>query len=152
MQLILKFLKQNPNFVSHAWATQVKLLRRNLPDITVIIIAMFFDRHKQCLRWSLSQDDTIAIQGFDKKFRGTAEIKKTDFESHLGSRATKYILEVVNKLAELELPKSVLLLLVLGMSFLEICNMKPPTFNPPMFSLRIHSRHDVPGEAGEGGQ
>ena len=82
--------------------------------MTVIILSMFFDKPRQCVKWRLCKDDTETIKGVTKKFNGTVEIQKADFERHLGSCATKYILEVVNKLAQLELPKSVLLLLVLG--------------------------------------
>ena len=93
VQMVLKFLKHNKNFTSHTWVSQVKLLKKNLPDITVIILTMFLDKESMSFRWKLCREDTEIIQKV-RSFNGVAEIKKADFERHLGVTATKYILEV----------------------------------------------------------
>jgi len=113
VQLVVMFLKHNAHFQSHIWASQAKLLRKNLPEISIIILTMFFDKSKQVIRWKLSKEDLAIIRNQKKSQSEIVEIRKEDLEKHLGEKATSVIMKVVNKLSDLELPNSVLLLLVL---------------------------------------
>ena len=132
VHLVLLFLKHNSHFQAHSWCSQAKLLKKNLPEMSFIILAMFFDQHRQTFQWSLCPKDFDRIRAVKTITSPNVEISKSDIISHFGPKATKYVFEVfflqflltnlnnqscfkvANKLADLQLPKSVLLLLILG--------------------------------------
>ena len=50
VQLAFRFLSQNSFFQSISHETQGRLLRRNLPQLSVVILAMFFSPERQSFR------------------------------------------------------------------------------------------------------
>ena len=134
VHLVLLFLKHNSHFQAHSWCSQAKLLKKNLPEMSFIVLAMFFDQHRQTFQWSLCPEDFDSIRAVKTITSPNVEISKSDIISHFGPKATKYVFEVsilnlctfsqfkyqdacfkvANKLADMQLPKSVLLLLILG--------------------------------------
>jgi len=113
VQLVVMFLKHNQHFQSHSWVSQAKLLRKNLPEMTVILATMCFDSDKQSFRWVLAQQDLLAIREYRPMQQQTVEITKKDLQGHLGEEVTNCIIKAVNTLADLKLPNCILLVLVL---------------------------------------
>lgn len=113
VQLVVIFLKHNHHFQSHSWVTQAKLLRKNLPEMTVILMTLCFDKKKQSIKWVLSMQDLETIRSYRATQQQTVEITKKCLLDHLGEEVTGYVMEAVNTLADLQLPNCILLVLVL---------------------------------------
>lgn len=113
VQLVVIFLKHNHHFQSHSWVTQAKLLRKNLPEMTVILMTLCFDKKKQSIQWVLSLQDLETIRSYRASQQQTVEITKKCLLDHLGEEVTGYVMEAVNTLADLQLPNCILLVLVL---------------------------------------
>jgi len=113
VQLVVMFLKHNQHFQSHSWVSQAKLLRKNLPEMTVILLTMCFDRQKQRFRWVLGEQDLVTIRSYRANQQQTVKITKKDLQEHLGEEVTNCIMQAVNTLADLQLPNCILLVLVL---------------------------------------
>ena len=95
MKLVLLFLKHNTHFQAHSWMSKGKLLKKNLIEMSFIILSIFFDRHKQSFRWSLSPEDFETIRSLKTITSSMVEIKKSDIISHFGLKATTYVFEVI---------------------------------------------------------
>merc|ERR1719186_1676047 len=80
VQLVVMFLKHNQHFQSHSWVSQAKLLRKNLPEMTVILLTMCFDRQKQRLRWILGEQDLVTIRSYRANQKQTVKITKKDLQ------------------------------------------------------------------------
>jgi len=110
-QLVLKFLSQNSFFQSLSPETQASQLRRNLPQISIVILAMFFSPERQSFRWDFSPGDLERLREVRQRLRSSLEINKYQVSRHLGNTVTAFIVEAVTKLAQL--PRFGLVLLVL---------------------------------------
>ena len=95
VHLVLLFLKHNSHFQAHSWCSQAKLLKKNLPEMSFIVLAMFFDPHRQSFEWSLCPEDFDRIRSVRTIASSNVEITKSDIISHFGPKATKYVFEVV---------------------------------------------------------
>jgi len=113
VQLVVMFLKHNQHFQSHSWVTQAKLLRKNLPEMTLILLTMCLDKQRQIFKWVLTEQDLDTIRSHRATQEQTVEITKKNLEDHLGEEVAEYIMESVNILADLQLPTCILLVLVL---------------------------------------
>ena len=51
IDMVVLFLKHNRHYQAHTWDTQEKLLMKNICDITIILMAMYFDRERQIFRY-----------------------------------------------------------------------------------------------------
>ena len=95
VQLVLIFLKHNLNFQAHSWHSQSKLLKKNLPEISFIFLAMFFNQHRQTFQWSLCPEDFDSIRAERRSIISPdVEISESVISSHFGPKATKYVFEV----------------------------------------------------------
>ena len=111
MKLVFRFLSQNSFFRSLSQETQASLLRRNLPQIALVVLAMFFSPERQSFRWDFSPGDLTLLRQFRQRLRSSLEINRDQVSSHLGVTVTSFIFEAVTKLARL--PRFALVLLVL---------------------------------------
>jgi len=110
-QLALRFLYQNSFFQSLSLETQASQLRRNLPQISVVILAMFFSPEHRSFRWDFSPGDLTLLRQIRPRIRSSLEINKLQVRRHLGLTVTSFVFEAVTKLAQL--PRFALVLLVL---------------------------------------
>ena len=94
VHLVLLFLKHNSHFQAHSWCSQAKLLKKNLPEMSFIVLAMFFDQHRQSFQWSLCPEDFDRIGSVVSITSPSVEISKADIVSHFGPKATEYLFEV----------------------------------------------------------
>ena len=94
MKLVFRFLSQNSFFRSLSQETQASLLRRNLPQITLVVLAMFFSPERQCFRWDFSPEDLTLLRQFRQRLRSSLEINRDQVSSHLGVTVTSFIFEV----------------------------------------------------------
>ena len=94
MQLVFSFLSQNSFFRSLSRETQASLLRRNLPQISLVILAMFFSPERQSFRWDFSPEDLRLLRQVRQNLRASLEINRGQVSRHLGVTATSFIFEV----------------------------------------------------------
>ena len=50
MDTLVLFLKHNKHYGDYSWDTQEKLLTANICEVTIIFMAMYFDRERQIFR------------------------------------------------------------------------------------------------------
>ena len=70
------------------------MLRRNLPQISLVILAMFFSPERQSFRWDFSPEDLRLLRQFRQRLRASLEINRDQVSSHLGITVTSFIFEV----------------------------------------------------------
>jgi len=113
VQLIVFFLKNCPHFQSLTWACQARLLRKNIADVSVLVMTMCFDRTLQMFRWRLGGKDLEALRKVKYAATQDVEIDKSTLATYLNEKIGDDIFEVVNSLSQLEIPGHVLILLIL---------------------------------------
>ena len=64
-------------------------------------------------RWVLGEQDLVTIRSYRANQQQTVKITKKDLQEHLGEEVTNCIMQVVNTLADLQLPNCIVLVLVL---------------------------------------
>ena len=95
VQLVLLFLKHNPNFQNHSWQSQYKLFKKNLPEISFIFLAIFFNQHRQTFQWSLCSEDFNSMRALRRTITSPdVEVSKPVISSHFGPEATRCVFKV----------------------------------------------------------
>jgi len=61
VQLVVTFLKNCPHFQSISSQAQVNLLRKNMMEVYIFLMAMSFENKNQAFRWGLNNEDTTTV-------------------------------------------------------------------------------------------
>jgi len=113
VQLVVFFLKNCSHFQSLTWACQARLLRKNIADISVLLMTMCFEKKTQVFRWGLGSKDMAALRQVGHEVKQVVDIDRAALSKYLNNQVGDEIIEAVTSLAQLEIPGHVLILLLL---------------------------------------
>lgn len=113
VQLVIFFLKNCQHFQSLTWPCQARLLRKNIADVSVIMMMMCFEKNLQVFRWRLGSKDIEDIKQMNNIIEPVIHIDKTTLSKYLNDSIGNDIFEAINTLSQLEIPGHILLILIL---------------------------------------
>jgi len=101
LEMIIIFLKECKFFQALTWECTSRLLRKNITEITVLLLLMSYDRAKEKFRWRLS-DSSAPV-----------EADRGELTKFFSADIAADIFEFVTSFSQLEIPGHVLMVLIL---------------------------------------
>jgi len=101
LQMVIMFLKECKFFHTMTWDCNSRLLRKNITDITVLLLVMSFDRRQGKFRWLLPTSSS------------PVEADMLSLTKCLRHDVAEDIFEFVTSFSQLEIPGHVLVVLIL---------------------------------------
>jgi len=113
VQLVVYFLKNCPHFQSLTWACQARLLRKNIADVSVLMMVLCFEKKFQVFRWGLGSKDLALLRQVKVDTKQSVIIDKTTLGKYVNEKIGEEIFESVSSLSQFEIPGHVLIVMIL---------------------------------------
>jgi len=103
VQILICFLTRCPHYQALPKACQTRLLKKNMTDVSILLLLMSYEKTKQVFRWSYKTTNV--------------EIDEETLSRHLGGDMGLQVFKAVSSLAELDIPGHLIILLLLVFTF-----------------------------------
>jgi len=113
VQLVVYFLKSCQHFQSLTWACQARLLRKNIADVSVLMMVLCFEKSSQTFRWGLGCKDLASLRKVQVNAKQSVTIDQSTLAKYLNEKIAAEIFNAVSSLSQHEIPGHVLLVLIL---------------------------------------
>jgi len=113
VQLVVYFLKNCQLFQSLTWACQARLLRKNIADVSVLMMVLCYEKNSQVFRWGLGSKDLASVRKVQNNAEQIVTIDQATLAKYLNEKIAAEIFKAVSSLSQFDIPGHVLIILIL---------------------------------------